>query len=60
MLAFDKRVKVVFEKADDYGAAFIVRYADQPLNGQQRRAFEKRMDDDYGITVLSTEKKYAR
>ncbi len=60
VLAFDKRVKVVFEKADDDGEAFIVRYADQPLNGQQRRAFEKRMEDDYGITVLSTEKKYAR
>ena len=58
--AFEKRVKVVFEKVEDDDEAFVVRYADQPLNGKERRAFEKRMEDDYGITVLSTEKKYAR
>lgn len=57
--AFKKRVKLIFEKIDNEGSAFQVRYADQPLNTKERREFEARMKKDYGITVLSTEKRYA-
>lgn len=57
---FKKRVKMIFEPEDEAGEAFIVRYADQPLNGKERREFEKMMEDEYKITVLSTEKRYAR
>lgn len=57
---FKKRVKMIFEPEDEDGEAFIVRYADQPLNGKERREFEKMMEDDFEITVLSTEKRYAR
>ena len=56
--AFRKRVKVIFESVDD--DEFIVRYADQPLNTSERRAFEQMMQRDHELTVLSTEKKYAR
>ncbi|MBM4320472.1 MAG: hypothetical protein FJ125_11055 [Deltaproteobacteria bacterium] len=55
--AFDKRVKMTFEPVGKSGAAYVVRYADQPLNTRERRAFEERMWKDYGIRVLSTEKK---
>jgi hypothetical protein len=54
-----KRIKMIFEAADPENEAFVVRYADQPLNGTQRREFESLMADTYGITVLSTEKCYA-
>ncbi len=57
--AFEKRLKMLFEPVDDDGSTFIVRYADQPLNTKERRAFEDRMWADYGIRVLSTEKRYA-
>ena len=59
LLAFDKRVKMIFEAVEDDDDMFIVRYADQPLNGKQRREFEQLMADDYEITVLSTEKRRA-
>jgi hypothetical protein len=54
-----KRIKVIFEAEGEDAESFIVRYADQPLNGAQRRAFERMMADTYGVTVLSTEKCYA-
>lgn len=57
--AFKKRVKMIFEAVDGTGATFEVRYADQPLNSKERREFEDRIKADYGITVLSTEKRYA-
>ncbi|MCG8419580.1 MAG: hypothetical protein MJE77_16740 [Proteobacteria bacterium] len=56
---FKKRVKMIFERADEDGDAFVVRYADQPLNGNERRTFEQTMEHDYGLSVLSTEKRYA-
>jgi len=52
---FDKRIKMLFEVIGFTG--YVVRYADQPLNGGERREFEKLMGDDYHINVLSTEKK---
>ena len=55
--ACDKRVKLVFERVDDSGAGYVVRYADQPLTSSERRAFEERMWRDHGIRVLSTNKK---
>lgn len=60
VLRFDKRVKVVFELADEDEDELIVRYSDQPLTGTERRKFERLMLEDFGITVLSTEKRYAR
>lgn len=55
---FKKRVKVVFEQVPD-GDDLVVRYSDQPLTGKERREFESAMEHDYGLTVLSTEKRYA-
>jgi len=55
---FDKRVKLIFEPVDKAGTAYVVRYADQPLDTQERRDFEELMWKDYGIRVLSTEKKH--
>lgn len=54
-----KRIKMIFEAESGDAESFVVRYADQPLNGTQRREFESLMADTYGITVLSTEKCYA-
>lgn len=54
-----KRIKIIFEAADEEKESFVVRYADQPLNGTQRREFESMMEEAYEITVLSTEKCYA-
>ena len=53
---FKKRVKMIFEQNGD-DESYVVRYADQPLNGKQRREFEEMMRDEHEITVLSTEKK---
>lgn len=57
--AFKKRVKMIFEPVEGDEESFVVRYADQPLNGGQRREFEQMMEQEYGITVLSTEKRRA-
>jgi len=57
VLAFDKRVKMIFEPVGKSGVAYVVRYADQPLNTRERRVFEERIWKEYGIRVLSTEKK---
>ena len=54
-----KRIKMIFEAESGDADSFVVRYADQPLNGTQRREFESLMAGTYGITVLSTEKCYA-
>jgi len=54
----DKRVKLLFEPVDKAGSAYVVRYADQPLDTRERREFEELMWTDYGIRVLSTEKKH--
>ncbi len=53
---FKKRVKMIFEQNGD-DERYVVRYADQPLNGKQRREFEEMMLEEHEITVLSTEKK---
>jgi hypothetical protein len=57
VIAFGKRVRVVFEPAHDDGV--IVRYSDQVLGPDERNAFEQRMRETFGITVLSTEKRRA-
>jgi hypothetical protein len=57
VLAFGKRVRMVFELASADGV--VVRYGDQVFAPDERDAFERRMRDAYGITVLSTEKQHA-
>jgi len=57
VVAFGKRVRMVFEPA--FGDGVIVRYSDQVLAPDEREAFEQRMRDAHGITVLSTEKRHA-
>lgn len=57
---FDKRVRVIFEALDQERSAYVVRYADQCLNNRERRRFERDMREQYTLTVLSTEKRYAR
>jgi hypothetical protein len=57
VVAFGKRVRMVFEPA--FGDGVIVRYSDQVLAPDERDAFERRMRDAHGITVLSTEKCHA-
>ena len=58
VLRFQRRVKLVFEDGDSM-QTYVVRYCDQPLTGDERRAFERMMLEVYGITVLSTEKRRA-
>jgi hypothetical protein len=58
VFAFHKRIKMLFERLTDATDVFVVRYADQPLNSKQRREFEAMINADFGITLLSTEKKY--
>ncbi len=55
---FERRVKLIFERGPGEDE-LIVRYGDQPLTGRERREFERHMHERYGITVLSTEKRYA-
>jgi hypothetical protein len=56
VVAFGKRVRLIFETS---GEGVVVRYSDQVLAPDQRNAFEQRMRDAHGITVLSTEKRRA-
>jgi hypothetical protein len=55
---YKKRIKMIFEKIKNNDDRYVVRYADQPLNGKQRREFEQSMENEHGIKVLSTEKKH--
>lgn len=55
---YKKRVKMIFEKVEGSNRQYVVRYTDQPLYGEQRRAFEQEMEKVYGIKILSTEKKH--
>jgi hypothetical protein len=57
---FEKRVRVIFESLGQERPAFVVRYADQCLNNRERRRFERTLRERYTLTVLSTEKRYAR
>jgi hypothetical protein len=58
--ALKKRVKMIFEAVNGDEDQFVVRYADQPLNGKERREFEQMMEQEHDITVLSTEKRRAK
>ena len=60
LLVFKRRVRLMFEPVSSDSMQYVVRYTDQVLNGQYRREFEQMMAQDYGIAVLSSEKKYAR
>ena len=53
-----KRVKLLLEPVLGHGT-IVVRYADQPLLEHERRLFERMMRDDFGIVVVSTEKRRA-
>jgi hypothetical protein len=55
-----KRVRLIFEPAQDSPEQFVVRYTDQPLNARERTAFEELMRSNHGIPVLSTEKRHKR
>lgn len=57
---FKKRVRLMFEPLRSDATQYVVRYTEQPLNGRCRREFEELMAQEYGIAVLSTEKKHAR
>lgn len=54
----DKRVSLIFEPAKDSNDQFVVRYSDSRLNARERTMFEELMRSDYGIPVLSTEKRF--
>jgi len=56
-----KRVSVIFEREEDYeDDEFVVRYSDHRLNVFERRKFENYMRDEYGIPILSTEKRFKK
>jgi len=51
-------VKILFETKADAPGYFVVRYTDNTMLEPERREFEKMMRDEYGLSVLSTEKKF--
>lgn len=55
-----KRVTISFEQADDGTDAFDVRYSDHRLNALEREQFVALLKETHGITIHSTEKRYAR
>ena len=56
-----KRVSVIFEREEDHEEdAFVVRYSDHRLNVFQRQEFENHMRQEYGIPILSTEKRFKK
>ena len=56
-----KRVSVIFEREEDHEEdAFVVRYSDHRLNVFQRQEFEHHIRQEYGIPILSTEKRFKK
>ncbi len=56
-----KRVSVIFEREEDHEEdEFVVRYSDHRLNVFQRQEFENHMRQEYGIPILSTEKRFKK
>lgn len=56
-----KRVSIIFEREEEHEEdEFVVRYSDHRLNVFERRKFENYMRDEYGIPVLSTEKRFKK
>jgi len=53
------RVTLKFEVCEDDPEYFIVRYSDYTLQEKERREFEGMMVNEYGLRLLSTEKKFA-
>ena len=55
-----KRVSLIFNKEEEADDEYVVRFSDHRLNASERRLFEDHMRDVHGISVLSTEKRFAR
>lgn len=55
-----KRVTLIFDRAEDDTDAFDVRYSDHRLNAVERVEFVTLLRETHGITIHSTEKRYAR
>ena len=56
-----KRVNIVFESEESQEEdEFVVRYTDHRLNVFQRQEFEHHMRQEYGIPILSTEKRFKK
>lgn len=54
---FKHRISVLFDQCDDDPDLFVVRYSDSRLNALERVEFEKFLEEEFGIHVLSTEKR---
>lgn len=55
-----KRVSLIFEPFENKEDEYIVRYSDHRLNAKERKLFEDYIRKEYGIQVLSTEKRFKR
>lgn len=55
-----KRVTLILDRAEDDADAFDVRYSDHRLNALERAEFVTLLQETHGITIHSTEKRYAR
>lgn len=56
-----KRVSVIFEREEEHAEdEFVVRYSDHRLNVFERQQFEHHMRQEYGIPILSTEKRFKK
>jgi hypothetical protein len=53
-----KRVSLIFEQVNAKEGEYVVRYSDHRLNAKERDIFTKYVKEEYGITVLSTEKRF--
>lgn len=59
----NKRVAIEVERLDDHGTSrgnYVLRYRDQSLSLGERKGFEELFEHQYGIKILSTEKRGAR
>lgn len=55
-----KRVSLIFEPVEDKNGEYVVRYSDHRLNAGERVIFEDYIRKEYGIPILSTEKRFKR
>jgi hypothetical protein len=59
VLVAKKRIRIKLEK-DEQRKMWVVRYVDTSLSRKEREEFEAQVKEEFGIPLLSTEKKYAR
>ncbi len=52
-----KRVSLIFDGQENPGE-YVVRYSDHRLNAIERRPFEDFMEQEHGVTIFSTEKRF--